>query len=239
MAKRLKRRGSGMKGIAAAVFVLMVFAPMAQGATIDLLSGNVGASPIFNAALGPQGEWMIPNAPLTNGSALSSDFDFLDIAPTTGPAGLFDWNGNPLGADLSSGGRAHGVFLDGGELVLTGRLLNFGIEIFNGELLRGPISGFSVIEPIGGDNLLNTETAPVVFPQSGALVDNSLGFTMPGGYFMSFTIAEAQQNGGPLDDFGQDIVSIQSFQFNMVPVPEPATVVLLAGLAACVVVRRR
>lgn len=231
--------GNRLLGVLSGLIVCISLGGGAAAAPIQFLGANVGQTPLFDADLGPQGEWNIPNAPLTNGSLMDDDFRFLEISSNPHPAGSLSWTGNALAIDGSSGGRAYGVFFNGGEMSIYGRLIEFGSVIFDGLLLRGRVSGFSVREPAGGDNLLDTEVSAQVTALEGALMDGSQGLTMPVPYYFQWTGAQVVQNGGDLMNFQQDIQIIASFQFNMFQVPEPGTLALLGGGLLVLVKRRR
>lgn len=214
----------------------------ARAAQLDLVSGNVGQTFVFDSSLPPSGQWSV-GSNLSGSTAFDAGFTYYyQIGSNQEPA-AFSWAGNPLVSDLSVGGQAHAVFGPGGTLTVTGKLFDIlggGNEVFDGLLISGSVSGFEVIEPVDAPSFLDMVQTAVFTPVSGALVDGSYGLTMTGDYNLTFTGALAQHfNGDDLADFQSDIVTIASFQWNMSPVPEPtAGLALLAGMVALAVRRR-
>jgi hypothetical protein len=152
------------------------------------------------------------------------------------PANL-DWSGSMLDQDLSAGGIAHATFLPGGTLRITGQIRNeFTVPIFNGLLLEATVQAFELNEDNNTD-VLTISPGAIVTPTGGYLVTNG-DMVMNGDYYLNGKVSAAKAAGGSISSFGEDIVTVAGVQWNLVQVPEPATVALL-GLSSLLVLRRR
>jgi hypothetical protein len=233
------RRRTTHRRIALSVGAVLVLAVSANADPLNFLAANAQPTPIFDASAGLSGEWTIPGATFFDGSAIAGpDIFFIDPSGFTA-GGTIAWTGNGLDQDLSAGGTAEATFFGGGAFSMSGTVLNAGFTpIFTGVLLTGNISSFSVREPAGFDDALDLVVDPILTPTGGALADGTIS-TMTVPYFLSFTVAGANQNGGPLVDFQSDINSILSMQFELTAVPEPGSLMLLLGGVALITCRRR
>jgi hypothetical protein len=205
----------------------------------QIISANV--SPTLAYLGSPTSQWTIPGADLSNGFVVPFDgFPIYSIAPSGGALGTLEWTGSNLNQELSSGGRAHGTFLAGGLLRISGRLMNGVTLLHNGLLFEGTVGAFEIREAEASLNRIELVGQPIVTPTANpAAYLNNSGLLL-GPYILSFQGVQAQQNGGDLTNLVQDISTVAALQFNLVSVvPEPATALLAAGAMALVVIRRK
>lgn len=206
-------------------------------AEIVQIAGNVGATPTYLGS--PTYEWNIPGAALSSGSAVGSVF--WTIAPNfgNGPA-VFNWTGNALDQDLSSGGLADGTFLPGGNLSFDGEVYSGATLLHDGLLFEASVGAFHVQELVNDQNKLHLNGTILLTPTAGYFLDE--GMLAPA-YEMSFQAVSAEQmtptGVGPLTDFQTDIVMITQMQFTMAAIPEPVTAMMLVLGGLIVVTRRR
>lgn len=211
--------------LVAVLGVIAASAPQANAAEIELVAGNVGASTVYDAGTGT---WSV-NSTLSGTSVLGGAFFYEMGSPQVNAS--FAWQGNPRVADTSAGGQASAVFGPGGTLTVYGKLYQFGIEIFDGMLMAGSVSGFGVHENTTVPNFIDMDPTAIFTPVAGVLVDGTFGLEMTLPYELSFTGGDARQSGGDLVDFQTSVTSVGTFQWNMTPVPEPTVgLLLLAGL---------
>lgn len=205
----------------------------------QILSGNVSPTPAYLGA--PTSEWSIPSADLSNGFAVPFDAAGLySIAPSGGALGVFEWTGSDLNQELSSGNRAHGTFVAGGLLKISGRLLNGANLLHDGLLFEGVVGAFEIWESETNQNRLELIGQPLVTPTANAGAYLNANGLLAGPYILSFQGVQAEQNGGDLTNLVEDINTIAALQFSLVSVvPEPATFLLVAGAAGLLVVRRK
>jgi hypothetical protein len=213
------------------IALLAVFATSAR-ATQLLIGGNVGSSMLFDKSDGPSGAIDISGAFLGGVSFFDPSFTtFLDI----NDGGTFSWSGNGLNSDTSAGGLAAGSFLGGGTLSMTGTVTSSFVPAFTGVALQGTMSAFQLNENVGADDFLDSLNA-VFTPTGGWLFDNG---HVVNPYTFSITFIGAQQLGGGVEDFQDDIQFTTSSTFQMVEIPEPTTLAILAGLGLMLVQKRR
>jgi hypothetical protein len=221
-------------------------------AQVQTINGSVGQSPVYLG--GPAYEWNVSEAPLTDGSAVGAGtFGIMSISPTSGAPGLvagdFNWSGSlldgwdnpPPAGDTSAGGQAEGHFLAGGTLQLVGDLYDgpgptFPLVADDAVLFEGTIGDFLLRESNTNLNRINLVGQAIVTPTGGYLYDQSL--TAPA-YELTFYAIDNQQNGGDLEDFEQSILMQDAMQFSLRAIPEPASLMLLAGGLGLMLVRRR
>jgi hypothetical protein len=230
----------------------------ASGAELLILSANSGDTMVFDKTLGPDGEWSIPGSQVNDGTTITTDFlTEYHINPSTlGVAvptdGTLSWTGNGLDQDLNPGGPlAAGTFFGGGIFTLIGQVYTRPSGDGNPPvlspftpvptvLLTGPVFGFGVEEDVILDNAMDaTDPGALFVPTGGVLHDGTI--LDSGNFYIKFTITEAQQGGGNLDDFQSSIFSTESFQFVLgatTDVPEPGSLVLLLGSALLAGARR-
>ena len=206
---------------------------------IQFLGANViSPTPVYDAtAL----DWDVPDAELSAGTATNMTGSTVwFIAPSSAPTGVFNWNADLLSDENPGGPIADGIFAQGGTLRITGKVFNFFQELHDGLLLEATVSEFRMSESNSNLNQMNLAGLATITPTGGYLLTNTDGLNLVGDYFLDATIQDAQQNGGNVNDFSEDIVSVSSLQFNLVQVPEPATLVCFGfGLAVCLSRRRR
>jgi hypothetical protein len=213
------------------IALLAVFATSAQ-ATQLLIGGNVGSSMLFDKSAGSDGEIGISGAFLGGVSFFDPSFTtFLDILD----GGTFSWSGNGLNTDSSAGGLAAGSFFGGGTLSMNGTVTSSFVPAFTGLALQGTMSVFQLNENTGADDFLDSLNA-VFTPTGGWLFDNG---HVVNPYTFSITFIGAQQLGGGVEDFQNDIQFTTSSTFQMTEVPEPTTLAILAGLGLMLVQKRR
>lgn len=213
--------------------LLAASAPQAGAVPIDLIGGNVGATQVYD---GNAGVWSVGST--LSGTTVLGGANFYEIGSPANNAS-FTWVGNPLVADTSAGGLASAIFGPGGVLTVTGKLYQFGVEVFDGLLMQGTVSGFGVHENVGVPNFLDMDPTAVFTPTGGALVGGLFGVEMPTAYFLSFTGGDNRQAGGDLVDFQATVISQTTLQWNMVPVPEPHVALILLVGAGWAARRRR
>ncbi len=201
-------------------------------ATQLLIGGNVGSSVLFDKSDGANGEIDISGAFLGGVSFFDPSFTtFLDI----NDGGTFSWAGNGLAADSSAGGLAAGAFSGGGTMSLNGTVTSSFVPAFTGLALEGTMSGFQLDENVGADDFLDSLNA-VFTPTGGWLFDNG---HVVNPYTFSITFIGAQQLGGGVEDYQDDIQFTTSSTFQMVEIPEPTTLAILGGLGLMLVRKRR
>lgn len=208
----------------------------ARAAEVELLSAEMNASPLYDAG---GSSWNVTGAPVVNGFVLAG-LPF-DIAPTSmsSPAGTLVWTGNPLLSDTSAAGVASADFGPtggGGTFQISGKLFQFGFEVYDGILVEGTLSGFSVEEPT--NNFLDLVGSCTLSPTNGALVDGTWA-SMSTPYLFNFSGARVTQGGSDLTDFSSNVEMVNVVNFNLLPVPEPTTALLLVAGVAAVARKRR
>lgn len=239
-----RRFGNGAATLGVVVVASIGLVAGASAAPIESLFMSLGATPMFDADAGAQGEWVVPAASAFNGTALDTAAGIFNIADQNflSPAGSVTWQGNPLVSDNSVGTLAAATFGPGGTFALYGEVYkNFVLQPNPGNLplITGTISGFSVEEQQNAPNFMDlvVGNTPILTPTGGLLVDGTLA-EMPTGYYLSFSGAEVMENGGDLEDFQFDVQTVDVVLFTLVAVPEPGSLVLLAGLAVFAMRRR-
>jgi hypothetical protein len=216
-------------------------ATVALAQPFQVISANVSPTPVYSAG---SSEWDMPGTDLT--ASVAQPFppglpgDYL-IGPLGGAS--LSWTGSMLDTDLNPGGsQANATFLSGGLLQIYGDLydpiftwLNPG----NPLLFEGTVDAFEVIEI--EENKLVLVGQPLVTPTANPLAYMNANGMLAGPYIISMQAVDAEQPGGDLIDFSDDINFISSFQFSLVStVPEPATAfLLLSGFGLLTLPRRR
>ncbi len=200
-------------------------------ATQFSIGGNLGSSVLFDQSDGPNGA--------TDVSAFLGGVSFFDFSFTTSfdivDGGSFVWTGNNLTADTSDGfGLASGAFSGGGTLSLSGDLTNFGLPVTSGSLLTGTVSAFTLNENSAAENFLDSAGATFT-PTGGWLFANG---HVVNPYTFSVSIIGATQGGGGVEDFQSDVQFTQSSTWGMIEIPEPSSIVLLAGLGMGLLIRK-
>lgn len=206
-----------------------------QGLISDL-SGTLGPGRVFSTE--PSPHWDMTEIAFQGGTVLGNSYWSIM------PAGALTWQA-ALDEDLNPGGPlADATFQAGGSMILKGRVYDlFGTYLNpdNDVLFTATVSAFQFTESAPTTNRLNQMDATArITPTGGFLVTNTIpgGMRMIGDYFISCGLPSLQTYAGNIDDFQADIwSSAGGGLFSLNPVPEPVTLVLLAG-AMPVLVRR-
>jgi hypothetical protein len=226
-------------------FIILVGASFAHAGTIQSLTGNITASPLFD---GNTDQWMISYAGLTNGTVTDGtgypNIWFIDDNVN------FTWTGNTLNTDLNPNDPtqpADALFNGGGTLTITGKLYDAMYNVlFDGLLLEGSVSGYRMTETAADTNNINlVENTAYVTIEDGFLMDNTQGvMNMPAGskYWLDTSFGKVEQDGGDLMNWqGGYYASGTSTGLSLAYwVPEPSTgLLLLGGISGLIALRRR
>jgi hypothetical protein len=248
MTRHAARGQSALLIGAVSIGAVLITAVAASAAPLNVLAGNVQPTAIFDADAGANGQWAMPggapNGAFTGGTVVDDIGNVFFVDPFSMLMDDLTWSGNNMIADMSgtgpyAAGQAAASFGPGGSFALTGTVYDlFMSPVFSGVLLTGTVGAFSLEEPSGGADHLQLINDPILTPTGGALADGTVtSMLVP--YYLSLTIAGAQQNGGPLVDFQSDIQAIDSMQFELTAVPEPGSILLVLGGIALLSSRRR
>jgi len=223
-------------------FLFAIFAGTAFGGEAILtVAGNV--SPPTDVYFYP--EWKIDNAALTNTTVISESYNYWFVALAA--PGTFTWSDSILDQENSSGGLADATFLAGGRITMTGMVMDTMGNWLNPSdptILEADVSAFRLIEQYATSNEIVNRNDSVqrltITPTGGFLLNNTVsgGMNLAGDYYMEIQVSNCQELGGDLETFGNDIHSLAGMQFNLVQVPEPSTLILLAGTIIFFIKRR-
>ncbi len=210
----------------------------------EAITGITGAELDFTAAIFSGTDWVIPGVPL-NGPIVSGFDISWAISPDTAPdSAVLWWTGSEIQQDLSSGGTAEATFYAGGKIDIFGELydikpgsLTEGQMLYDGLLLSADVGEFRVKE--FPDNILNfvdsqgQETELVFTPAAGFLSGsefNTFNTVLKGDQLMSMRFGEAQQLGGSVTDFANNITLVGTpTEFDITPASVPVGITYISS----------
>jgi hypothetical protein len=202
---------------------------------VETIGANVGPTMTYQAP--PTAIWNVPGAPLSDGAVNQNNGSSWYISPSWSSPGALDWTA-ALDTDLSLNGRARATFQPFGTFAFSGNLYDSNTPganlVASGSLFEGIMLDFEIAESPTNMNRINMTGMSLVIPSGGWLYDH--GYLVDS-YVFTFMGVDCQQNSGDLTSFGSDIVTLTVMQFDMVAVPEPASVLLAA--AGLLLMRRR
>jgi hypothetical protein len=234
----VKEAGMGMKstklfgmGLLIGMFAsATAFAvPVSQGGAFF-----VSSSPIYDGTLQVWDifEAMLNSGSVKNASGVGNRFIF---SSNDSAINKFTWTGNTLNQDLTVvGEELHGLFNGGGTLSVFGTLRNAAFP--NGQvagavntlILQANVSGFELQEEGANTGIISSTNQFITFtPTGGYLYTNSI-LQLNGTYRFALTGAVVEKlSGGDVENFSDDIKSMQAFQINYDLVPEPASLMFM------------
>jgi len=243
------QRSLWLGGIALAMVCIVITEVKAAQTPIYMTSGNVLPGFIYNGPLDlPPSEWCMEGLEFEGGSLLDTTFTKMwNICPTGMPKGAFSWTGSALASDDNpSGPVAAGTFAAGGTIEIWGGVYDLFYTRLtasdNELLLRATVSGFRMEEDPYSANFLDLKGYVTLVPSDGFLVNNTIpnGMAYDGSpQLVSMSITNAQQSGGPLNNFQDAIAMNVGTEVQLFRVPEPTTILMVGLMASGMLFRRK